>query len=137
MARKVETITIDTKGRDKGKVFVLTELSPVAAEKWATKALFAMLNAGVDIPDNIAAAGLAGIAAMGIGALTKMPFESAEPLLDDMMQCIQIRPSPTITRNLIDDDIEEVSTLLTLRKEIFNLHMSFFTDGAESTSGQV
>lgn len=131
MARKVATITIDAKGRDTGKVFVLTELSPVASEKWATRALFAMLNAGVDIPENIAAAGLAGIAAMGIGALTKMPYESAEPLLDDMMQCIQIRPSPTITRNLIDDDIEEVSTLLTLRKEIFNLHMSFFTDGAE------
>jgi len=137
MARKKSTVTIDAEGRDKGKVFVITELSAYAAEEWAGRALFAMLNAGVEIPDNIAGAGLAGVAALGLGSLTKLSFDAAKPLLDEMMACVQIQPSPKVVRALIDDDIEEVSTLLTLRKEVFNLHLSFFTAGAAPTSGPV
>lgn len=134
--RKVATITIDRPGRDQGKVFVITEMSAAASEEWAGRALFAMMNAGVEIPDDIASAGLAGIAAMGLASLTKMPFDAAKPLLDEMMTCVQVSPSPTVTRRLIDDDIEEVATRLTLRREVFNLHIGFFTDGAASTSGQ-
>lgn len=127
MARKTATITIDAKGRDKGKVFVLTELPTAESEEWAGRALFALMNAGVEIPDNIAEAGLAGLAAMGIKAITKLPFDAAKPLLDKMMECVQIRPSPAVTRDLIPDDIEEISTMLTLRKAIWNLHTDFFT----------
>jgi len=134
MSRKVATVTIDAQGRDKGKVFIITELSAYAAEEWAGRALFAMMNAGVEIPDGIAKAGLAGIAALGIQSLTRISFDAAKPLLDEMMGCVQIQPSPKVTRALIEDDIEEVATLLTLRKEVFNLHLSFFTEGAGSTS---
>lgn len=136
MARKTATVKIDAQGRDFGKTFIITELSAFAAEEWAGRALFAMLNAGVEIPDNIAKAGLAGVAALGIGSLTRMSFDAAKPLLDEMLACVQIQPSPKVVRSLIDDDIEEVATLLTLRKEVLNLHMSFFTSGADSTSGQ-
>lgn len=134
MARKTATVKIDAPGRDFGKTFVITELSAFAAEEWAGRALFAMLNAGVEIPDNISRAGLAGVAALGIGALTKISFDAAKPLLDEMLGCVQIQPSPKVTRALIDDDIEEVATLLTLRKEVLNLHMDFFTAADLSTS---
>lgn len=127
MARKTATITIDAKGRDKGKSFVLTELPTAESEEWAGRALFALMNAGVEIPDNIAEAGLAGLAAMGIKAITKLPFDAAKPLLDKMMECVQIQPSPGVVRSLIPDDIEEVATMLTLRKAIWNLHTDFFT----------
>lgn len=136
MARKVATVTIDAQGRDKGKIFIITELSSYAAEEWAGRALFAMMNAGVEVPDGIAKAGLAGIAALGIQSLTRISFDAAKPLLDEMMGCVQIQPSPKVTRALIEDDIEEVQTLLTLRKEVFNLHLSFFTAADESISGQ-
>jgi len=128
MARKTATVKIEAKGRDIGKVFVLTELSTADSEEWAGRALFSLMNAGVEIPDNIAEAGLAGLAAMGIKAITKLPFDAAKPLLDKMMECVKIQPSPTVTRDLIQDDIEEVSTMLTLRKAIWNLHTDFFTD---------
>jgi hypothetical protein len=134
VARKTATITIGEQGRDFGKVFVITEMSAFQAEEWAGRALFAMLNAGVEIPENIANAGLAGVASMGIASLTKVPYDAAKPLLDEMLECIQVKPSPNVTRALIDDDIEEVQTLLTLRKEVLNLHLSFFTDGVGSTS---
>ncbi len=135
MARKTATVTISAEGRDKGKVFILTELSAYEAEDWAGRALFALMNAGVKIPDNIAEAGLAGVAAMGLKAIAKLPFDSAKPLLDKMMECIQIQPSPAVTRALIPDDIEEVATLLQLRKQVLGLHMDFSMAAAPSTSG--
>ncbi|MDH2051161.1 hypothetical protein [Achromobacter marplatensis] len=135
MARKQATVSISAEGRDKGKVFVLTELPAYEAEDWAGRALFALMNAGVEIPDNIAEAGLAGVAALGIKALTKLPYDSAKPLLDSMMKCVQIQPSPSVVRPLVDDDIEEVATLLTLRKEILGLHMDFSMAVAQSISG--
>lgn len=134
MSRKVATVTIDSQGRDFGKVFVITELDVYASEEWAGRALFAMINAGAEIPDNIASAGMAGLASLGIKALTKVPFDAAKPLLDEMLTCVQIQPSPKVTRSLVDGDIEEVKTLLTLRKEVFNLHLSFFMPGEELTS---
>lgn len=135
MARKQATVTISAEGRDKGKVFVLTELSAYESEDWAGRALFALMNAGVEIPDNIASAGLAGVAALGIKAIAKLPFASAKPLLDKMMECVQIQPSPSVTRPLIPDDIEEVATMLTLRKQVLGLHMDFSMAVAQSTSG--
>lgn len=134
MARKEATVTIKTEGRDKGKVFLLTELPSEQGEEWATRALFAMMNAGVDIPDNLMSAGLAGIAALGIKSLTKINYEAAKPLLTEMWTCIQIRPSPGVTRELVESDIEEVATRFQLRKEILMLHIDFFTAAALSTS---
>ena len=135
--RKIVTVTIDGKGRDEGKVFSLREMPASQAEKWATKAFLALAKSGVEIPDNIASAGLAGIAAIGIKAISGMQFEDAEPLLDEMFRCISIIPDPDkpkVIRNLIEDDIEEVSTRLRLRKEVLNLHTDFFTDAAPSKS---
>lgn len=135
MARKQMAVIIGAEGRDQGKVFILTELSAYDAEDWAGRALFALMNAGVEIPDNIAEAGLAGVAAMGIKAIAKLPFDSAKPLLDKMMDCVRVQPSPEVTRELISNDIEEVATLLTLRKKVLGLHLDFFTAASPSTSG--
>jgi len=135
MARKQITLTIGAEGRDKGKVFILTELSAYEAEEWAGRALFSLMNAGVEIPDNIAEAGLAGVAAMGMKVIAKLPFDSAKPLLDKMMDCVQLMPSPNVTRELMSGDIEEVATMLTLRKKVLGLHLDFFAAATPSTSG--
>ena len=130
MARKQVMITVDKKGRDFGKVFLINEMPASQAEKWAARCFFAMAKSGVEIPEDIKESGLAGIAALGIKALGGVNFDDAEILLDDMFRCISIIPDPSkqnIIRNLIDDDIEEISTRLMLRKEVFNLHTSFFT----------
>lgn len=133
MARKEATVTITAEGRDKGKVFSLTELPADQGEEWAMRALFAMMNAGVDIPENLMSAGLAGIAALGIKSLTKINYDAAKPLLDEMFTCIKIRPSQNVVRDLVDSDIEEVATRFLLRKEVLMLHIDFFTDAAPST----
>ena len=132
MARKTKKITIDSKGRDHGKIFLITELDAWSAEAWATEALFAMMNAGVDIPEGIEQAGLAGVAALGLAALTKVQYDKAKPLIEKMMSCVIIQPSPEVVRELIPDDIEEVGTLLLLKKEVLLLHLDFFTTGGAS-----
>lgn len=132
--RKSITVTISDEGRDKGKTFIITELSAWDAERWASKVLFAAMNAGIEIPDDVAQAGISGLASLGIQALTRIPYEDAAPLLDTMMGCVQIQPSASVTRPLIEDDVEEVKTLLQLRKETVKLHLEPFMADAPSTS---
>ena len=130
------TIKITKKGRDYGKEFVLTPLSAWDAEELAGRAMFAMMNAGIQIPEGILESGLSGLAALGIRALSRISFEQAKPLLDQLMTCVKVKSSEKVTRPLLHNDaeIQEVSTLLTLRKEVIKLHLDFFMSGVGSTS---
>lgn len=130
MARKTLKVKITDKGRDQGKVFVLNEWPARRADNWAMRALFAVMNAGVDIPENIASAGFAGIAAIGIKALGKVHPDVGVPLLDELLSCVEIMPDPNkpdVVRSLIDDDTEEVKTLWKLKYEVLSLHVDFST----------
>ena len=133
MARKESTFVADA-GRDKGKQFLITEMSASQAESWAFRVILAIGNAGIEIPEGLAAQGMSGLLAIGYMNLLKIPFEAAEPLLNEMMDCVQIIPSVNVKRKLFEDDIEEVITRLQLRKSIWDLHMDFFLDSNQSTS---
>ena len=137
--RKTVTYTCAQDNRDKGKVFMLTEMDADATEQWALQAFFALMNAGVDIPEEITSMGFAGLVQIGLGALGKVPFGAAKPLLDAMMDCVQVVPNPAqpnVVRSLIGSDIEEVTTRIALRKAIFELHVTGLKTGAPSTSVQ-
>jgi hypothetical protein len=127
------TYVVDTKDRDEGKTFLLTEMSAVKAEEWALKAIFALMNAGVDLPEEAVGAGFGGLLQFGLGpmafgALSRMPFESAKPLLDEMMECVQMVPDPgqpavRLKWPFFGTQIEEAVTLLKLKKAVFSLHV--------------
>ena len=128
--RKEIDVTIAAEGRDKGKVFALTEMGAVPAEKWSIRALLALAKGGVQLPEGIMSAGAAAIPMaiqmIAIGGLGSLDFAEIEPLLDEMLLCVRVRPKPEVTRPLIlDQDIEEIATLLTLRREILDLHYNF------------
>jgi hypothetical protein len=137
MARKIEHLIIDKQGRDFGKTFVITEMSAFASERWATKAFFALANAGIDLPTGLTA-GMEGMAAIGLEALGRIKYDDAEPLLAEMLDCVQIKPSEKAPAREIltgeDGDIEEITTLLTLRMAIFKLHVNFSTPDSAQTS---
>lgn len=137
MARKVTRVTISREGRDKGKVYVLTEMPASKAERWAARALLTLTNAGAELPDDILTAGMAGVVTMSIQALTRLPFDQIEPLMTEMFECVQICPDPRnseVVRDLIEDDIEEVTTRLMLRRGILELHVGFSLPGVQSKS---
>ena len=119
-------------GRDKGKIFVLTEMPAYQTEMFAFKLLSAMGQSGIDISNHVDG-GTAGLIQFAIGSLMKIRFDLVEPLLDEMMGCVKIK-MPKMTRGLVEDDIEEVVTRFKLRAEIIKLHTDFFTADDQSTS---
>lgn len=143
MARKTITVEITREDRDQGKRFLITELPATKAEKWAARALNALLASGIQISDSAAAAGMRGLAAsmaQGLSGFSGMPWNLVEPLLDEMMECVQILPNannPAIMRPLIEQDIEEVMTRLTLRNAWLELHIGFSFAAESLTSGSV
>lgn len=132
MARKTKLIVVPTTGerenRDAGKAFLLTEMDAVRTEKWATRALLAIAAGGVDIPPDVLKMGAGAVVAAGFRALVTMSFHDAEPLLDEMMTCVEVVPDrkkPDVVRPLDPEDIDEVQTIWLLRSEVIELHTGF------------
>ena len=137
MARKHATIRISKEGRDKDKVFYLTEMPAMQIEQWATKILLGAIKGGATIPEGIENQGLAGLVYIGLNAVTKIDYNEAAPLLREMLECVEIVPDPSkpdFRRSDIANDIEEVATLVTLREAIFELHTGFSLAAAFSKS---
>ncbi len=137
MARTTANYTIQDEGRDHGKVFVLTEMPASRAESWAMRALLALMAGGVEVPPGFDRMGMAAMAEMGIKALVGLKWEVAEPLLAEMWSCVQIMPDPTkphVIRNLIEEDIEEITTRIKLRAEVWKLHTGFLKAVVHSIS---
>ena len=129
MARKTLCYEVKDEGRDKGKIFIITEMPASQAEKWAMRALLGMSSNGVDIPDEAIFMGMASLVSLGLNMLGKLPYAEAIVLFDEMMACVQIQPNPKqpeIVRALVEDDIEEIKTRLKLRAAVINLHVDFF-----------
>jgi len=122
--RKTQTVTITAAGRDQGKTFLITEMPASQAENWAIRAVFAMGKSNVDIPMDAVYAGWAVVATVGLKALLGAPYDEARPLLDEMMACVQ-SVQDSGTRPLIESDIDEISTRMFLRDEVFRLHANF------------
>lgn len=134
--RKTQIVTADC-GRDKGKVFKITELSAFEAHDWLAKAFFAVMNAGNEISQEVAAQGISGLISLGFDSLRKVRYEDAEPLIKVLQSCIVILPdhkNKQIERPLIDSDIEEYITLVQLEKQVFDLHLEAVKTDAPSTS---
>lgn len=139
MARKTRILTVTTDGRDKGKSFLITEFPPRKAERWAIHALSSIARNGRDSLDRetldaIRDSGMAAIAALGIKAITAMPVEDMDPLLDEMLEAVDFVPDASkidkgtmlpFSRPLDDEDVEEPGTFMTLRDAVFELHTDF------------
>lgn len=131
MARKTKRHTITTEGRDKGKVFILTEMPCDQGERWALRALLALTNTGAAIPEEALGAGMAGLAAVGVQALGMLNAEQVQPLLDELWPaCVRIVPPneklmPQEILPGINSQIEEVKTRLEIYRELLTLHTGF------------
>ena len=93
MSRKTKQVTIDSEGRDKGKTFVITEMPARKAEAWAMRALLA-ISKNSEHKDGTAGVWNA-LATDGLQVLSKVDWQDAEPLLNELMECVRIIPDPT------------------------------------------
>jgi hypothetical protein len=136
VALRDKTITITADNRDRGKTFFLLEMPAMQAEDWAIRVLGAAARAGIDV-EGLMSQGLAGIAFLGISALLVGAHSETKPLLDELMTRVTIirdPKHPEIRMALVDSDIEEVETLILLKREVLQLHVNFSLTGAPSTS---
>lgn len=158
MARRTETVTIQTlatpaipavldtqgrvvtpavaareQGRDHGKSFLLTEMSAWDATMFGAKALLVLTNSGATVPDSTM--GMAGLAVAGMQALEKLSFAQLEPLLKELIQCVQYVHKPGHPPQDARENIEEPSTYLTLFRAVFALHTGFSVAGSTPTTG--
>lgn len=134
MARKEKYITVEGAGRDYGKMFFLKEMDADKAERWGLRAISALIAAGAKIPDGMQDLGIAVLAQEGIKSLARIPTEVSLPLLDELLQCVQIVPEPLnkeVTRGLLKSDIEEPKTYTWLRIQVLNLHIDFFDNARD------
>ena len=128
MARKIANYTVTDAGRDKGKLFVITEMSASQGEAWAMRAMLALMQSDVSVPEGFLELGMAALAQMGLKCLSSIKWELAKPLMDELMECLQIIPDPKVmhvVRPLIEDDIEEIATRAMLKWEVLKLHVDF------------
>lgn len=140
--RRTATISIDRDGRDKGGVFVLTEMPAILATEWFLRAMQLLARSGVDVPPHIMQLGAAGFVTIGIGSvltgLGKAPWHEVKALLDELLTCVTSYQPPTavapVTRwDVIKTQIEEPSTILQLHEEVVSLHLGFSLRGRLST----
>jgi hypothetical protein len=129
---KTKIVTIDKpadgerENRDGGKSYLLTEMPALKAERWGRHAIAACNRNDLDVKGEVAKLGMLGFYLVGFQALAGGDIKAVDDLMDEMLTCIKIVESPTVARPLGGDgDIEEVSTLYLLRKELIELHMGF------------
>lgn len=126
MALKTKQITIEH-GRDKGRVFLITEMPAAHADNWAMRALIALANGGVDLGGLSPQQGMMGMVRVALDALGRLKADDAIPLLNELLDCVQIIPEGGRPRplNMDFNDVEDFTTLWRLRKEVFALHTDF------------
>ncbi len=135
MARRNEYFTVDKECRDFGKTFCITEMTAFNAESFAIRAGLALLKNNPSLPPNMIeritdkTITFEDIAALGLGLFSAVDYYDLEPLLKDLLKCVQIivDKKSMIMRELEDEDIEELSTIIELRKRALGLHINFST----------
>jgi hypothetical protein len=130
--RKELDVRIDDDGRDKGKVYHLTEMSTERGEDWAMRVLVTLARFGFNVPDKFS--GMAGIAAVGYQGVSSAGVGVPEirELMSEMMECVSVpitdprgKGNVLNYRALQPEDIEEIPTRLKLRMEVFKMHTGF------------
>ena len=140
MARKESIITIQD--QDQELTFKIRQMSATQLESWGIRVILLIAAAGVKVPAGYdlkaAVAFLKENSGALLGNLGSLDFEKAKPLLDELLACCSIKIGnleKRCTPEVIDDHVQDVKTLLTLRKEAIKLNVGFSKPEEETPSG--
>lgn len=136
MARKEIPFIVETEGRDKGKEFLITEMSAWDADSLAQDIFRAMGDSNYSsIPSDVIAMGCAGLATVGLSVISASSPEVARQLRDRLMSTVDIiitndgqRQQRKVNGSL---DFEEVSTIRSLLDKVFQVNFDFLTIAGE------
>lgn len=136
MARKEIPFIVEEEGRDKGKEFIITEMSAWDADTLAQDIFRAMGDSNYSqIPTDVIAMGCAGLATVGLSVISASSPDVARQLRDRLMSTVDIvvtnegkRQQRKVKGEL---DFEEVSTIRTLLDKVFKVNFDFLTIAGE------
>ena len=136
MARKEIPFIVEEEGRDKGKEFIITEMSAWDADTLAQDIFRAMGESNyTGIPADVIAMGCAGLATVGLSVISASSPEVAHKLRDRLMATVEIVITHEGSQNKRKVngaiDFEEVSTIRTLLDKVFQANFDFLTIGGE------
>lgn len=118
-------------GRDNGKVFLLTEMPAVAADEWVTQAQFLVAQAMRECD----ALGLAEDDSLRLVAQGRALKDHS---LRAWWGCVAYQHDPKHAPQPIAQgpacQIDEIATINTLLREVYELHTGFFSPESPSTS---
>lgn len=123
-------------GRDKDKMFYLSEWPAERAEDWGWRALIAYNRGGGKIPPEAIGGGMEAIFWLFVEkfAAGYMQADEAIPIWKELLECVQIvrdqrakdvKTGKPVAHALMPTDIMEVKTRLWLRSEVLELHTNF------------
>ncbi|CRY10540.1 TPA: hypothetical protein ACMY33_001241 [Yersinia enterocolitica] len=135
MSRKQITYIVEDEGRDKGKEFIITEMSAWDAEELSEEIYRAMGHGEFNsLPADVVSMGVAGLATVGISVLAAAPASVSRPISDRILSTVEIvitNEGKDITRSIKPIDFEEVSTIRTLKDKVFELNFGFLSLAAK------
>lgn len=132
MARKEIPFIVSDEGRDKGKEFVITEMSAWDADTMAQDIFRAMGDADIKgISPDVIAMGCAGLATIGLSVISASSPDVARNLRDRLIDTVEIvitNDGKQIKRKVNGSiDFEEVSTIRSILDKVFAVHFDFLT----------
>lgn len=135
MSRKQVTYTVEDEGRDKGKEFIITEMSAWDAEELSEEIYRAMGHGEFNsLPADVVAMGVAGLATVGVSVLAAAPASVSRPISDRILSTVEIvitNEGKDIARAIKPIDFEEISTIRTLKDKVFELNFGFLSLAAK------
>lgn len=135
MARREVPYIVQDDNRDKGKEFIITEMSAWSADEMAQDIFRAMGDADFSsIPADVISMGCAGLATVGLSVLSASSPEVSRQLRDRLMDTVQIvitHDGKSQVRPAKPIDFEEVTTIRALMDQVFKLNFDFLTIAGE------
>ena len=132
MSRKEIPFIVTKEGRDKGKEFIITEMSAWDADTLSQDLFRAMGDSNyTGIPADVIAMGCAGLATVGLSVMSASSPEVAHMLREKLMATVDIVITDEGCRNQRKVngplDFDEVSTIRDVMDKVFKINFDFLT----------
>lgn len=132
MSRKEIPFIVTDEGRDKGKEFIITEMSAWDADELAQDIFRAMGDSNyTGIPADVIAMGCAGLATVGLSVLSASSPDVSRTLRERLMSTVQIvitHEGKSQMRKVNGSiDFEEVQTIRQVMDQVFKVNFDFLT----------
>jgi hypothetical protein len=124
--RKTALVTIDADNRDRGKRFLITEMSAFQTEHWGRRLVAKLAREGVPVPAAVASLGMAALPSYPI--LTYLSWIDDQALVGELIDCVQTYVEAAgvpMPHRLRENEIEEAITIIHLRMEVIALCAGF------------